>query len=173
MDSSRVSLRTFKLSDVDDFLEWASDDQVTQFLLKWKVFTSRDEALNFIKDICIPHPCCRSICLDDRSIGFISITPSFGDDKCRADIGYAIATKYWGQGIAAIAVKMALASGFKDFHDVVRLQAKTDLENKASQRVLEKAGFFKEGMLRKYCFHRGQIRDLVIYSFLVTETVLN
>ncbi|KAJ4954713.1 hypothetical protein NE237_011496 [Protea cynaroides] len=172
MDSSRISLRPFKLSDVDDFMEWAGDDQVTRFL-RWKTFASRDEASNFIKDVCIPHPWRRSICLDDHSIGFVSIFPASGDDRCRADLGYALAVKCWGQGIATIAVKMALASVFKDLPDVVRLQAKADVDNKASQRVLEKAGFLKEGMLRKYSFHKGQIRDLVLYSFLATDSFPN
>lgn len=45
---------------------------------------------------------------------------------------------------------MALSQVFKDFPDVVRLQAFADVENKGSQRVLEKAGFQREGHLRKY-----------------------
>ncbi|XP_042496345.1 uncharacterized N-acetyltransferase YoaA-like [Macadamia integrifolia] len=172
MDSSRISLRPFKLSDVDDFMVWAGDNQVTRFL-RWKTFKSRDEALTFIKDVCIPHPWRRSICLDNRSIGFVSVFPASGEDRCRADIGYALATQYWGQGIVTIAVKMALASVFKDLPDVMRLQAFTDVENKASQRVLEKAGFLKEGMLRKYSYLKGQIQDLVIYSVLATDTLSN
>ncbi|XP_043703937.1 uncharacterized N-acetyltransferase p20 [Telopea speciosissima] len=172
MDSSRISLRPFKLSDVDDIMEWAGDDRVTQFLRR-ETFKSRDEAFSFIKDVCIPHPWRRSICLDDRSIGYVSISPASGKDRCRADLGYALAAQYWGQGIVTIAVKMALASLLKDLPDVMRLQALADLENKASQRVLEKAGFLKEGILRKYFSLKGQIRDLVMYSFLAIETVPN
>ncbi|KAK9215307.1 hypothetical protein WN944_007312 [Citrus x changshan-huyou] len=65
----------------------------------------------------------RSICIYDRSIGFVSIFPGSGDDRCRADKGYAIAVKYWGHGIASKAVKHALNEVFKDFPDVLRLQA--------------------------------------------------
>ncbi|KAK7266874.1 hypothetical protein RIF29_19532 [Crotalaria pallida] len=71
VDLSRISLRPFKISDVDDFLLWAGDDRVTQNL-RWKTCGSREEALEFIRDVCIPHPWRRSICLDDHSIGFIS-----------------------------------------------------------------------------------------------------
>ncbi|XP_010256364.1 PREDICTED: uncharacterized protein LOC104596777 [Nelumbo nucifera] len=172
MDPSRISLRPFKLSDVDDFMVWAGDDQVTKHL-RWKTFTSREDALNYIKDVCIPHPWRRSICLDDRSVGFISVMPASGDDIHRADMGYALAAKYWGQGIATIAVKMALGCVFKDIPHLVRLQAMTNVENRASQRVLEKAGFTKEGVLRKYGFLKGKINDLVIYSFICTETLIN
>uniref|UniRef100_F6HTV8 N-acetyltransferase domain-containing protein n=2 Tax=Vitis vinifera TaxID=29760 RepID=F6HTV8_VITVI len=168
MDSGRVTLRPFRVSDVDDFILWAGDDQVTRNI-RWKTVTSKEEALTFIKDVCIPHPWRRSICIDDRSIGFVSVYRWSGNDICKADIAYAIAAKYWGQGITTKAVKMAVSEVFKDFPDLVRLQAFAAVENKASQRVLEKAGFTKEGLLRKYTYLKGQLKDLVIYSFLSTD----
>lgn len=168
--SSRISIRPFKVTDVDDFMSWASDDQVTRFL-RWKTFTSKEEALTFIKDICVPHPWRRSICVNDHcSISFISVFPGSGDDRCRANMGYALATKHWGPGITTKAVKIALSQVFKDLPDLVRLQAFVDVENKASQRVLEKTGFPKEGLLRKYCYIKGKITDLLAYSFLWTDS---
>ena len=71
-----------------------------------------------------------------------------GNDKCRAKVGCALAAKYWGQGITARALKMDISDGFRDFPDLVRRQASVEIENKASQRVLEKLGFQKEGVLR-------------------------
>ena len=169
IDLSRISLRPFKLTDLDDFILWARDDQVTRFL-RWKTFTSKEETLTFINDVCIPHPWRRSICIDDRSIGFVSIFPGSGDDSCRADMGYGIATKYWGQGITTKAVKTALSQVFKDLPNLVRLQSFVAVENIASQRILEKAGFLKEGMLRKYTYLKGNLEDLFVYSFLATDS---
>lgn len=143
---SEITLRQFNLTDVDGLMSYAGDDLVTRNL-RWKTLTSKDEALTFIKDVCIVHPWRRSICIDDRSIGFISVFPGSGDDRCKADIGYGVAPKYWGQGVATKAVEMALPQVFKDFPEVVRLQAFVFVENKASQRVVEKAGFQKEGLL--------------------------
>ncbi|KAK4851065.1 hypothetical protein QYF36_012166 [Acer negundo] len=167
--SSAITLRPFKLSDVDDFMIWAGDDQVMR-PLRWNTFTSREEALTYIKDVCIPHPWRRSICIRDRSIGFVSIFPGSGNDRCRADVGYAVAEEFWGQGVATKAVEIALGEVFKDFPEVVRLQAYVDVENKASQRVLEKVGFLQEGLLKKYSYLKGQIKDLYIYSFLATDS---
>ncbi|KAJ0080160.1 hypothetical protein Patl1_23385 [Pistacia atlantica] len=169
IDLSSITLRPFKLTDVDDFMVWAGDDQVMKFI-RWNTFTSKEEALTYIKDVCFPHPWRRSICIDDHSIGFVSIFPGSGGDRCRADIGYAIAVRYWGQGIATRAVKIALVEVFKDFPDVLRLQAYVSVENKASQRVLEKAGFHQEGLLRKYSYIKGKLRDLYIYSFLAPDS---
>ena len=70
-----------------------------------------------IKDYCIPHPYCRSICIDYRSIGFVIIMPRSGDDQCRADVGHALSAEYWGHGIATRAVKMAINEGLKEFQD--------------------------------------------------------
>ncbi|KAJ0080159.1 hypothetical protein Patl1_23384 [Pistacia atlantica] len=61
------------------------------------------------------------------------VTKFIGDDRFRADIGYAVAGKYWGQGIATRAVKIAVNEIFKDFPDVLRLQAYVYEKNKASQ----------------------------------------
>jgi RimJ/RimL family protein N-acetyltransferase len=53
--------------------------------------------------------------------------------------------------------------------DIVRIQAKADPENIASWKALEKAGFKKEGVLRKTFFCRGKWRDDCIYSILREE----
>jgi RimJ/RimL family protein N-acetyltransferase len=52
---------------------------------------------------------------------------------------------------------------------IVRIQAKANPRNVASQRVLEKAGFKKEGLIRKDVFVRGQWQDGVLYSILREE----
>ncbi|XP_038723690.1 uncharacterized N-acetyltransferase p20-like [Tripterygium wilfordii] len=171
MDSSRVTLRPFNLSDVDDFLKWASDDRVTRYL-RWNSITSQEEALAYLEKVAIPHPWRRSICVDDRSIGYISIKPeSCEEDKCRAHVGYALATEYWGQGIATLALKMAVSKVFDEMPHLVRLQALVEVENKGSQRVLEKVGFVKEGLLRKYGYCKGEIRSFIVYSLLATDQV--
>ncbi|KAL5541542.1 hypothetical protein UlMin_009252 [Ulmus minor] len=171
MDSSRISLRPFKLSDVDDFLKWASDERVTRYL-RWNTITSKEEALTYIEKVAIPHPWRRTICLDGCSIGYVSIKPESGDNKCRAHVSYAVGVEYWGQGIVTMALRMAINLVFKEFEEVVRLEALVEVENKSSQRVLEKVGFFKEGLLRKYGFCKGEIRDMLIYSFLSSDKIL-
>lgn len=173
MDPSRISLRLFHLSDVDDFLKWASDDKVTRYL-RWNTVTSREEAMSYLEKVAIPQPYRRSICLDERhSIGYVSVKPGSGeDDKCRAHLGYAVSAEYWGQGIATAALKMVVRDVFNEleFPGLVRLEALVEVENLGSQKVLEKVGFLKEGLLRKYGFCKGEIRDMIVYSFLSTDS---
>ncbi|XP_021742317.1 uncharacterized protein LOC110708494 [Chenopodium quinoa] len=169
INPTKIILRPFKITDVDDFILWAGDDEVMKHLVTWKTITSKEEALTFIKDVCIPHPWRRSICIDDRSIGMISIHPGSGDDRCRAHVGYAVSRVHWNKGIASRALKMGMNQAVKDYPELVRLQTLVSVENKASQRVLEKCGFLKEGCLRKYSYVKGQIKDVFIYGILSTE----
>ncbi|KAL5566949.1 hypothetical protein UlMin_030113 [Ulmus minor] len=159
INPSEIILRPFNLTDVDDLMLFFGDDRVTQNL-----------PLTFIKDDCIPHPWRRSICISGHSIGCISVfLGSNQEDKYKAFIGYGVAPQYWGQGVATQALKIAVPLVFKDFPDLLRLQALVFVENKGSHMVLEKAGFQKEGLLRKYSFVKGVLRDLYIYSFLSTD----
>ncbi|PQM33634.1 uncharacterized protein Pyn_33988 [Prunus yedoensis var. nudiflora] len=171
MNLSRISLRPFKLSDADDFLKWASDDKVTRYL-RWNSISSREEALAYIEKFAIPHPWRQSICLDDQSIGYVSVKPEQGDDTCRAHVSYVVSAEYWGQGIATEALRMAMCRVFKELSGLVRIEALVEVENKGSQRVLEKVGFLKEGLLRKYGYCKGEIRDMFIYSFLSTDKIM-
>ena len=86
-----------------------------------------------------------------------------------ANISYAMGADYWGQGIVTMTLKEAISLVFKEFPDLVRIEALVAFENKASQRVLEKVGFLKEGLMRKYGFSKGEIKDVFIYSFLSTD----
>lgn len=61
-----------------------------------------------------------------------------------AEIGYGILDEFRGQGYAAEAVKAMIAWAFQDPRVSV-IEAETDPENKASQRVLEKCGFVPNG----------------------------
>ncbi|XP_061338371.1 uncharacterized protein LOC133285197 [Gastrolobium bilobum] len=171
IDLSRISIRPFKLSDVDDVFLWAGDDRVTQNT-RMETCGSRVEALAFIRDECI-HPLRRSICLDDRSIGIIWVLPWRGDnsDRYKADLGYALGVNYWGHGIATTALKIVLPQVFQDFPHLRRLQAFTLVENKASQRVLEKVGFHREGLLRMFFYSKGNLEDFFVFSFLSTDEI--
>ncbi|CAN1129181.1 Putative [ribosomal protein S5]-alanine N-acetyltransferase [Linum perenne] len=60
---------------------------------------------------------------------------------------------------------------FEERPEMERLEALVDVENVGSQRVLEKAGFVKEGVLRKFVVLKGRSRDMVMFSLLSTEVV--
>jgi RimJ/RimL family protein N-acetyltransferase len=73
-----------------------------------------------------------------------------------------------GKGYCTEAVRIIIDYLFLS-RDVVRIQAQTETGNLASQKVLEKAGFKKEGTMRKCDFSRGELRDTHLYSILREE----
>jgi RimJ/RimL family protein N-acetyltransferase len=84
------------------------------------------------------------------------------------EIGYAIIPKERQKGYGTEAVELIVDYLFLS-KDLMRIQAMTDARNKASQRVLEKAGFRMEGTIRKCYFVRGDLRDSYLYSILKEE----
>jgi RimJ/RimL family protein N-acetyltransferase len=168
---SKISLRPIALSDVDDLMVWVTDDQVSKFCL-WEAYTSKDQVVNYIKNHAMPHPWLRVICIENRAVGSISVTPFSGSDRCRGELGYVVAQKYWGKGIATRAVNMVASTIFKEWPHLKRLQAVVHVENKGSQRVLEKAGFQREGVLRNYAVLKGKTVDVVMFSILDTDPSL-
>ncbi|KAG5587846.1 hypothetical protein H5410_048280 [Solanum commersonii] len=142
-DHDIITLRLLDLTDVDEFMEWFGDDNVSKFC-SWDTFKSKEDAISYVVDVAIPHPWFKAICLNGKPIGTISVSPFHGTNKCRGELGYVIASKYWGKGIATKAVKMAVSAIFVDWPHLERLEAVVDVDNPGSQRVLEKVGFKKE-----------------------------
>jgi RimJ/RimL family protein N-acetyltransferase len=84
------------------------------------------------------------------------------------EIGYAIVPSERGKGYCTEAAKMMVDYLFLS-KDIARVQAHTDVRNVASQRVLEKVGFKKEGVARSSIFVRGEWRDRYLLSILREE----
>ena len=79
-----------------------------------------------------------------------------------AEIGYWIGSAYWGRGIGTEAVRQMAEYTFYYF-DIIRLYAEVFETNKASMRVLEKNGFYLEGVRRKAVFKNNQLMDDYIW----------
>ncbi|KAG6757453.1 hypothetical protein POTOM_037765 [Populus tomentosa] len=165
---SDISLRPLDLSDIDDFMVWATDAEVARFCT-WEPYSNKEDALNYIKNFVLPHPWFRAVCLNNRPIGAVSVTKNSGSDIGRGELGYVLASQYWGKGFATKAVKLVAKTIFIEWPHLKRLEALVDVQNGGSQRVLEKAGFEREGVLRKYYMLKGKSRDMVMFSLLSTD----
>ncbi len=82
-----------------------------------------------------------------------------------ARFGYWLGEPWWGRGIMTAAAK-ATADFVLAHYDFVRLEAAVFAWNPASMRVLEKAGFEREGVLRQSVWKDGRIADAVLYARL-------
>ena len=73
-----------------------------------------------------------------------------------------------GKGYGTEATKLLVDYLFLS-RDLIRIQAHTDARNLVSQKVLEKVGFKKEGIVRKSVFAKGEWRDRTLFSILRDE----
>ncbi|WP_042476070.1 GNAT family N-acetyltransferase [Bacillus ndiopicus] len=105
--------------------------------------------------------------ITDEIIGTIFLSEFAGK---RAEIGYELSDAYWQRGIMSEAVNEVLAIGFNQL-GLVRIQAFVSTDNIASEKLLTKFNFKKEGYLRQFECHSvtGECKDMVIYSLLHTE----
>jgi RimJ/RimL family protein N-acetyltransferase len=84
------------------------------------------------------------------------------------NIGIWILPEERGKGHGALAQRLAAAYLFEHTY-LERVEASTEADNVAEQRALEKAGFTREGVLRRACFRGGAWRDMVMFSKLRGE----
>jgi len=83
----------------------------------------------------------------------------------RAELGFELSPAYQGQGIAKEASLAVIEYGFTEL-SLNRIEALVLPANTASQRLLERLGFQREGLLRQYEKTRSQFDDLYMYSIL-------
>jgi len=100
--------------------------------------------------------------VNNEAVGAVGITLQNDIFRKNAEIGYWLGMPFWGQGIMCEAVKEMSDYAFRQF-DIHRLYAGVFEYNKASMRVLEKAGFTLEAVLRQSVCKEDKIWDDYIY----------
>ena len=100
-------------------------------------------------------------------LGSVDLHAVDWDDR-RATIGYWTASEARGRGIATRAVRLLSRWAF-DALGMARVQIYADVTNASSQRVAERAGFVREGVLRSHSQLKGERFDSVIFSLLPAD----
>jgi len=167
LEGKTVNLRVAEKEDVPVFVEWANKLEVLgeyQGLVQMskgeaeKMLDTSDVRLFLVEK------------KDGSKIGFIAHFHVLhtGTGTRQLEVGYSLIPSERGKGYCSEAVKIMVDYLFLS-REIVRIQAQTDVRNVASQKVLEKAGFKREGTLRKTGFVRGEWTDDYIYSILREE----
>ena len=95
---------------------------------------------------------------------------SFSYDHNSAEIGYVLNPAYWGQGIAAEAVRAVLDVGFIKLN-LHRIEARFMMGNDRSRRVMEKSGMTFEGFQRDAMYVLDEYRTIGICAILFSEYI--
>lgn len=163
LEGKLVNLRLLEKEDVALFAEWFNRPEVFgefnplhQVTLEevGRILSSPSEMRPFIIEN-----------KEGKKVGFITHFNVLHPATRLLEIGYSLVPDERGKGYGSEALSIIVDLLFLT-KDVVRIQAQTDPRNIASQRILEKVGFKKEGVLRKTIFAGGEWVDSSIYSIL-------
>ncbi len=132
-----------------------TNNDAVQFITQVKKF---EEENNIQRDWAIRNA-------TGEQIGGVGFLFNYGINAHRSEIGYWLAKPFWNQGIGTNVVKVWSDLMLERLH-FVRLEALVYQDNKPSCRVLEKAGFSREGLLRKACRKGDEYRDAYLYAKL-------
>ena len=101
--------------------------------------------------------------VDGEAVGGIGLTPKSDVERRSAEVGYWLGEAVWGGGVATAALRALTTYGFEAF-DLTRIFAVPFANNPASVRVLEKAGYVREGLMRRSAVKEGVVLDQVLYA---------
>jgi [ribosomal protein S5]-alanine N-acetyltransferase len=163
-----IKLRKFKESDGARLVELANNENIARnlrdgFPHPYTINHARD----FIERCISLHPpTVFAIEYQGEYVGNIGLVK--GNDVYRksAEVGYFIGEQYWNKGITTTALNLICEYGFTSL-DVVRIHAGVYEHNVASQKVLEKCGFLKEGVFQKAVFKQEKYWNEVRYAKLI------
>ena len=168
MQDARITIRKFEKSDIPKKVEWINNPANNRFLHyniplsiegteRWfdshQGETTRYDAV--IEADGVPV----------GTIGLLSI------DRKNSKAEYYIAmgeTAYKGKGVAKEASRLILAYGFEEL-GLNRIYLFTEADNIAAQKLFERVGFKREGILKQDVYSHGAFADRIAYGFLKEE----
>ena len=171
LTDGEISLRPWERRDVPAVAAACQDPEIPRWTVVPHDYTER-HARDFIAGTGTDIAAGRELALaivdtDDRLIGALGLSNVDWPDL-KAEIGYWMAAESRRRGIGARATRM-LAVWAISALGLERIELLANPENEASQRLAERAGFTREGTLRRYRRRHGVREDLVMFSLLAGD----
>lgn len=171
LETERLVLRGFRMSDVDAVQALANDVDIARNTLNIPHPYGHDEVAEWIRS----HPGQ----LEKRQAVTYAVTAAvegvvgavglvLEPEHERAELGYWIGRPYWGRGYATEAARSVVAWGFRAL-SLHRIHASHFPRNPASGQVLRKLGMRHEGTLRQHVRKWGEFVDLERYGLLRSD----
>ena len=165
--SPRLIARRFAPRDLAAFVAMRNDPDVARYQ-SWGNY-SEAEGQRFITELAGVEPGSAGwfqFALEDKATG--AFIGDCGLDVSAVDphlarIGYTIVPTHWNRGLATEAVIALTRYAFAHF-PLERIEASLDPSNAPSRRVLEKAGFRRDGLFQNSSWFEGQWEDDLVYA---------
>jgi ribosomal-protein-alanine N-acetyltransferase len=168
--TDRFRLRPWRLADVGDVLAYARDPEWSRFLRLLPVPYTPEDAERFIARQLLRDPVSHAawaLELEGKAVGGVDLR--FKSDHAIAEIGYSLGRSHWGRGLCTEAAQAVIDAAFSTYPELNRVHARADERNGASQRVMQKVGMTKEGVLRQSRVERGEAFDEAWFAILRSE----
>jgi RimJ/RimL family protein N-acetyltransferase len=163
----KTILRDLSENDLDTIVRWRNDPVVSKCLSdRLKTKNETETWYNRLKGN--PRVWLKAITYDNRLIGY-AVIESIDETNRKCELVIIIGeSDYWGKGIGLFVLQKMLEHAFVALQ-MHRVWAVTSRYNERSEKLLKKAGFTHEGILREPIIIDGKFMDLLMYSILENE----
>lgn len=166
-EGETVELRTVEEDDLEFLHETINDPRVRTTLAAFEPVT-RSREREWIESIGEDGDVRLLIAVDGEAVGTVGLDVEDDVPWGTAEVGYLIEPEAWGNGYATDAVREICGHAFEE-RRLHKVHAAVYETNPASRRVLEKAGFSEEGVLREEAYVSGEYVDCHRYGLLADE----
>ena len=169
LGTDRLILRVMDEGDIDALFAMCSQPEVMRYTPR-PAMKARAEAEQMIARVMAGFADGTTFQLgivrkEDRLLIGHCLLFNFHQESRRAEIGYAMNQRFWGQGFMNEALRAFIGHAF-DALGLNRLEADIDPRNVASARSLARLGFTREGLLRSRWIVAGEVSDTGMYGLL-------
>jgi [ribosomal protein S5]-alanine N-acetyltransferase len=174
--TGRVMIRLAEQDDLDALLPLHSDAEVTRYIphVHWATRADADawyarllerrEKQSSVQCVIVKRATAHTA---ETVIG-TALLFNFEAASGLAEVGYLLGREHWGQGYALEAITAFIDFAFSTL-DLRRLEATVDSRNVASNRLLQRLGFVREGVLRERWLAAGELQDINLHALLKRE----
>ena len=165
LQGQRCAVRPWRYGDADSLVRHANNINVARQLRdRFPHPYTKANALAFLKfSAGAEAPTNLAIEVGGEAVGGIGYVPGSDVERFSAEVGYWLGEEYWGRGIVTEALELLCDYAFTRLN-LLRLFALPFADNVGSTRVLEKAGFVREALMRSSSVKYGQPRDQALYA---------
>lgn len=163
-----LKLRHFRKEDLEAYFDCFQSNLGKDGFLRYftKAEQLEKEVEHIVKQYSLEKPSEETFVIEFNGefIGFVDLEGLNSKTELhKINLGFGVRSKFSGKGIVTKAVKKICEYAFKRYK-LKRIEAYCRIDNKASARLLEKAGFELEGKLRNNVFQNNKIYDELVWS---------
>ena len=169
LKSDRLNLRKLTIKDAEDIFEFTSLDETSKGL-SWYPHGNIETTKEFIRSILdkyennVVSQWAIELIEEKKVIGIVGFI-SYFEEHHKGEIAYVLSPLYQGKGYMTESLQMILKFGMNEMK-LNRIEAKCEIDNFASDKVMQKLGMRFEGCLYDYLYRKGKARSYKFYSVL-------